>query len=283
MRIAVTGASGRLGGQVTALLAASGEHEVVAVSRRPAPHAARFPQVSTAVADYADPAALRAAFRGAGTLVFISSDGEAVNVLRHHQNVVHAAAAAGVGHIVALSGLDADPGSPFCYAVTYAWTEQMLHDCGCAVSIARASLFTEFFASLLAPAQASGEIRVPAADGRISLVSRDDVGRCLAALAVAAPTGRHHDITGPEALGLASIAALAGRQWAAPVRYVDLDPASYLAEQAATGLEPWWCYAFSTMFGSVREQRWAAVSGEVARLTGQPPRPAGDLIATAGR
>jgi NAD(P)H dehydrogenase (quinone) len=196
---------------------------------------------------------------------------------------MRAAAAAGVGHIVALSGLDADPGSPFCYAVTYGYTEQLLYDSGCALSIARASLFTEFFLRFLGPARASGEIRLPAADGRISLVSRADVGRCLAALAVAEPTGRHHEITGPEALGLASVAAQAGQRWAVPVRYVDTDPASYLAELAGTGLEPWWCYAFSTMFGSVREQRWAAVSGEVARLTGQPPRPFGDLLAMAGR
>jgi NAD(P)H dehydrogenase (quinone) len=114
-------------------------------------------------------------------------------------------------------------------------------------------------------------------------VSREDVGRCLAALAVAAPTGRHHDITGPEALGLASVAALAGQHWGTPVRYVDTEPAGYLAELAGTGLEPWWCYAFATMFSSVREQRWARVSGEVARLTGLPPRPFADLLATAGR
>jgi NAD(P)H dehydrogenase (quinone) len=139
VRIAVTGASGRLGGQVAGLLAAGGEHEVVAVSRRPGPPTASSRGVSVAVADYADPAALRAAFRGAEKLVFISSDGEAVNVLRHHENVVRAAAAARIGHIVALSGLDADPGSPFCYAVTYGYTEQMLHDSGCAVSIARAA------------------------------------------------------------------------------------------------------------------------------------------------
>lgn len=283
MRIAVTGASGRLGGQVADLLAASGEHEVVAVTRRPGPPAESSPRVTGAMADYNDPAALRAAFRGAGTLVFISSDGEAVNVLRHHQNVVQAAAAAGVGHIVALSGLDADPGSPFCYGVTYGYTEQLLYGSGCAVSIARASLFTEFFLGFLTPARTSGELRLPAADGRISLVSRADVGRCLAALAVAEPTGRHHDITGPEALDVVAVAARAGQQWAAPVRYADTDPASYLAELASTGLEAWWCYAFSTMFASVREQRWAGVSGEVARLTGRPPRPFGELLTTAER
>ena len=256
---------------------------MVAVSRRPAARAGPSSRLAAAVADYADPPALRAALRGVDTLVFVSSDGEAVHVLRHHQNVIQAAADSGVRHIVALSGLDADLGSPFCYGMTYGYTEQMLHDSGCAVSIARASIFTEFFLQLLTLAGTSNEIRLPAADGRISLVSRADVGRCLAALAVGAPAGQHHDITGPEAPGLATIAALAGRQWGTPVSYTDVAPADFQIEMARGGLEPWWCYAFSTMFDSIREQRWTSVSGEVLRLTGGPPASVRDVLAQAAR
>jgi len=35
--------------------------------------------------------------------------------------------------------------------------------------------------------------------------------------------------------------------------------------------DPWWVYAYSTMFASIRGQRWAAVSDEVHRLTGCSP------------
>jgi NAD(P)H dehydrogenase (quinone) len=284
MRIAVTGAAGRLGEQVVEMLAATGDHQVVAVSRRPAADAAPGPRLAAAVADYADLPALRAALRGVDTLVFVSSDGEAVHVLRHHENVIQAAADSGVGHIVALSALDADVGSPFCYGMSYGYTERMLYDSGCAVSIARASIYTEFFLQLLTLARVGNEIRLPAADGRISLVSRADVGRCLAALAVGAPTGRHHDITGPEAPGLTAIAALAGQQWGTPVSYADVTPADFQIELARGGEEAWWCYAYSTMFDSVREQRWAGVSGEVFRLTGRPPASVQDVLGqTAAR
>ena len=281
MRIAVTGAGGRLGGQVAQILAATGEHQVVAVSRRPAAGTAPEQRVAEALADYADLPALRTAFRGVDTLVFISSDGETVHVLRHHQNVIQAATDSGVGHIVALSALDADTGSPFCYGMSYGYTEQMLYDSGCAVSIARASIYTEFFLQLLTLARSGNEVRLPAADGRISLVSRADVGRCLAALAVGAPTGQHHDITGPEAPSLATIAAVAGRQWGTPLSYADVTPADFQIELARGGEEAWWCYAYSTMFDSVREQRWASVSGEVLRLTGRPPVPVRDVLAQA--
>jgi hypothetical protein len=37
-------------------------------------------------------------------------------------------------------------------------------------------------------------------------------------------------------------------------------------------------YAYSTMFDSVRQERWASVSGELLRLTGHPPIPARSVL-----
>jgi NAD(P)H dehydrogenase (quinone) len=186
-------------------------------------------------------------------------------------NVVRGAAASGVGHVVALSRLDADPRSPFCYAFTYARTETTLRASGCAYSIARTSLFAEFFLRWLRPARTTGQIRVPAGDDRISLVSQADVARCLAALALGDPTGGHHVVTGPEALGLEEVAARCAGAWHRPVEYVDIDSRAHVVEMAGAGEDPWWAYAFATMFASVREQRWATVSNDVAELTGRVP------------
>jgi NAD(P)-dependent dehydrogenase (short-subunit alcohol dehydrogenase family) len=92
LRIAVTGAGGRLGGQVVRLLAAEQAHQVVvALTRREPPPERHLANARMVAADYADPAALRAALRGVEVLVFVSSDGEAARVLLHHQNVVRAA------------------------------------------------------------------------------------------------------------------------------------------------------------------------------------------------
>jgi NAD(P)H dehydrogenase (quinone) len=257
MRIAVTGAAGQLGGQVVRLLEAVGDHDLVPLTRRNA--------------DYDDPAALRAALRGVDTLVFVSSDGETARLLVHHDNVIRAALDAKVSHVVALSSVDADPRSPFCYAVTNGVTERLLRESGIPYSFARASIYTEFFLHWITEARTSGELRVPAGAGRISLVSRDDVGRCMAALAAATPTGGHHDITGPDALDLPTIAATVAETFRTPIRYVDLVPAEHHLEMARGGMDPWWAYAFSSMFASIREDRWASVSGAVTELTDQPP------------
>jgi NAD(P)H dehydrogenase (quinone) len=188
----------------------------------------------------------------------------------HYRNVIRAVRDSGVARNVALSGLDADPSWPFCYAVSYGYTEQPLAESGCPASIARASIYSEFFLGFLARPGTSGQLRLPAADGRISLVSRADVARCLAALAVR-PAGGHHDITGPESLDLAAASALAAREWGTALEYVSVTPAEHCAEMAIAGEDPWWMYAYSTMFASIREQRWAAVSDEVRRLTGCSP------------
>jgi NAD(P)H dehydrogenase (quinone) len=269
LRIAVTGAGGRLGGQVVDLLVADAKHEVVAIARRE-PASPRT-DVHGAVADYSDARALRAALQGVDTLVFVSSDGPVAQVISHHHEVIRAAADSGVGHVVALSGLDADPRSPFCYAVSYAYTEQLLRDSGCAFSIARASIYSEFFLGFLTRAAATGGgLRLPAGDGRISLVSRSDVGRCMAALATAPPTAGAVPITGVESLAVAAIAAAAEHEWRTPIEYVEVTPHEYVEELARAGEDPWWTYAYSTMFASIREQRWSATSDAVGELTGAP-------------
>lgn len=244
MKIAVTGATGNVGGRVVQSLAG---HDVVGLSSRNA--------------HYMDLEALRGALAGVGTLVFVSSDGEAVNVMLHHQNVLRAAADCGVSHVVLLSSVDADVDSPFCYAVTNGHTERLLRETGIPHSIARACIYTEFFKGLLGRAQTGDVVRMPAGDGRISLVSRLEVADCLAALALQGPTGRHHDLTGPKALSGGEIAALAG------CAYEDVSPAEFRAWLASQGEDAWWEYAYATMFDSVRQHRWETVTDEVRRLT----------------
>jgi NAD(P)H dehydrogenase (quinone) len=254
MKIAITGGTGRIGGRVAQLLADTGRHEVVALSSRTAP--------------YDDPSALRAALDGVDTLVFVSSDGEAARVIVHHRNVLQAATRCGVGHVVLLSGLDVDLESPFCYAFTNGDTERLLRASDRPYSIVRASLFTEFFLSLMRQVSTGGPdgtVALPAAAGLVSLVAREDVAQCLAALALREPTIRHHDVTGPESLPVDAIAAAAG------YRYTETTPAEFASALARLGEEPWWTYAYLSMFESIRQHRWETRSKEVIELTGRPP------------
>ena len=265
--IAVTGAAGRLGGQVVESLAAS-RRDVVALTRRPV---AMATGISVRVSPYEDPSSLRRALSDVDTLVLVSSDGPSEQVVHHHLNLIRAAVAAEVEHVVLLSSIDADLASPFCYAVVNALTEEAARASGLTVTVARASIFAEFFVGLVRGATVNGELRLPAGDGRIALVSRTDVGRCLAELARRESAGAVHHLTGPASLSLDEVAAASGAS------YVPVSEAEYV-EHLAGSEQPWWIYAYASMLASVRDQRWDLVSDEVERLTRAAPESFGHVL-----
>lgn len=270
--VLVTGASGSIGGVAVRVLAQHGDADVVGLLRNPRDGHALPDGVGVRYGDYRAPDTLRNAFVGVDTLLFVSSDGPAAQVLLHHRNVVDAAVDAGVEHIVYLSSLDADFGSPFCYSVTNAATERFIAEAGIASTIVRASIYAEFLFRLFRTATDGSEVQLPAGDGRMSLVTHHDVAHALAAATRRRPVGRQYVITGPEALDMSTVAERWKLASDKPLRYVDITPRQHRIAMAQDGTEPWWAYAYDTMFASIREHRWEAVSQDVEGLTGHQPR-----------
>ncbi|MDZ5622081.1 NAD(P)H-binding protein [Nocardioides sp. HM23] len=237
--VAVTGATGRVGGRAVSRLAAAGV-PVVALARDPS-------QVAGGVAcrlfDYDDPDSMRIALAEVAALVFVSSDGEADVVLRQHLAVVTAAADAGVRRVAYLSSIDADPGSPFCYGRTNGATEQALLAAIEDVRVVRAGLFIDFVHALMG----DGVVRLPDA-GRFATVTRDEAADALAeAVLDDGPAVRAAAAPGDRSF--AEIAAELDREFVA----VTLD--DYRTALIASGEDPWWCYAYTSMMQSIAEGR----------------------------
>jgi NAD(P)H dehydrogenase (quinone) len=260
--IGVTGASGGVGSRVVHELL--GRADVVALARRP--EAVRA--AAARRADYDDPASLRAAFAGLDTLVFISSDGVVETMCRHHEHVVAAAVDAGVPHVVYTSIVDIAPDSRFYYSPGHRDTEARLRASGIRCCFARTSIFADFFVETWL---ATDTLAVNAGEGRMSLVTRDDTAAALAAAALAGLDGVI-DVTGPEALTAAEVAAAAG------VEYEPLDDDEYRRRLAADGNPGWLIEAFSSMFRSVVEGRFARVSDDIPRLTGRPQQTFAEFV-----
>jgi hypothetical protein len=111
----------------------------------------------------------------------VSSDDPVAEVIAHYRNVIRAARDSGVARSVAGSGLDGPLLAVLLRGQLRARRAAARRE-PVPVSIARASIYSEFFLGLLARSRTSGQLRLPAADSRISLVSRADVTRCLAPL-----------------------------------------------------------------------------------------------------
>lgn len=283
--IAVTGATGHIGGAVMQGLMALGETDVIALVRDPS-RLSGPSALSARVADYSSRPDLRAALDGVSELVFIPSDGEAAPMLAHHINVLDAAVAAGVSHILFLSMVDLGTDSPFCFAAVYRETEGRLRDSGLSHTLLRVPIYAEFFAPFIVAAAKSGSLSLPTGSGVLSLISRADVAACLVALLRRRPAGPCV-ITGDRGYDLEDLAELTSRLAATTVRAVDIGVSEFCGRLLREGVEPWWAYAFTSMFESVSQGRFAVITDTVATLLGRPPVPfpevAHELLRTTSR
>jgi NAD(P)H dehydrogenase (quinone) len=264
--VAVTGAAGAIGGRVVGLLAGTNVQVTALVRDAGRAHPLAVP----AVVDYADPTSLDAALRGAHTLVFIGSDGRADRVLAHHRNLLAAARTAGVRRIVLLSSQDADADSAFCYAPVYADTERELLDSCAEPIVIRAGLYAEFFGRWIWEAAGSGELALPTR-GSVAPIGRGDVAHALAVATIdsAPPLAT---ITGPAALDLEALAGLASRLGGRDVSFRTVSTDDFRHRLIDAGTDPWWSYAFASMFESIDDGRFAAVTPDFATITGTAPQ-----------
>jgi NAD(P)H dehydrogenase (quinone) len=165
----ITGVTGKLGRvAVEDLLTRVPAAQIAAVARDPRKAADLTERgVDVRHGDYEDPASLRAAFAGADVLLFVSgSDVTPGARPRQHGNVVDAAVAAGVGHVVYTSAIGAENGQGF--LADHTVTEKLLAESG----LPHTSLRNTFYKDLVVyptvrGAVEAGELR--AADNGVAV------------------------------------------------------------------------------------------------------------------
>lgn len=235
--IAVTGATGHLGGLIIDAILARGvaASDVLAIVRDPA-KAARLPEgVRVAEASYEDQAALTAALTGVDTLLFVSGS-EPGKRAAQHRNVVAAAQEAGVGFIAYTSLLDADT-SALSLAEEHVITEKLLADSGIDHAVLRNGWYWENYASVLSGAAASGEFHGAAGEGLVSGAARKDYAEAAAVVGTTpGHAGKVYELAGDPALSYPQIAEGIAEVTGRPVVYVNQSEAAYADQLASHGL-----------------------------------------------
>lgn len=274
--IAITGATGAIGGAVARHLADQG-HDIRLVVRD-ADRAPRLPGAAIAVATYEDPASLRVAFDGAHALLFVSGE-ESRTRVEAHRNVAEAAAANGVEHVVYTSFQGASAESTFLLARDHAATESILAEVGLTTTSLRNGLYADILIHL---ADDDGVIRGPAGEGRVAAVARRDVADVAAtALVDRALAGQTLTLTGPEALTLTEVAATLSRVTGRSVRYVPETLAAGRRWRAAGGAPDWLVEAWLSTYTAIAAGELAEVSGDVEAVLGRPPTDLATVVAAA--
>jgi len=275
MTIAITGATGNIGGAVARALAADGVSFRMIV--RDAARAPGLPGAEVAVASFADVDASRAALEGVDLLLMVSG-AEAADRLAQHRAFVGAAATAGVRHVVYTSFVGAAADATFTLGRDHWATEEAIRATSMAHTFLRDSFYLDFVEDLVGE---DGVIRGPAGDGAMAAVARADVARVATEVLrhPAAHLDRTYELTGPSAITLAEAAAIVSEVRGRTVTYHPETLDEAYASRARWNPEPWQADAWVSTYTAIAEGALAHVSGDVERVTGRRPLSLREVLA----
>jgi uncharacterized protein YbjT (DUF2867 family) len=275
-RIVVTGATGTIGRRVVEELLAK-QLPVTAVVHAAAKGAEleqRGAQV--AVGAFEDRASLERAFAGADTVVLITP----ANLHAAEQTItaIEAAKTARVRKLVRISALKAALDGPTDNTRQHGRTEAALKASGLTYVILRPHLFMQNLLGSL-PTIAQGQLYFGVGDGKMGMIdTRDAADAAVVAATSDRFDGETLELTGPASLDYHAVAAAISRGVGRDVAYVALPPAAAAEGIRKYGADDWtvqlihdYCTAYSAGFGDF-------TTGEVARVTGHPPRSIDDFV-----
>jgi len=270
--IAVTGASGNLGGRVARELSARGVRQRLIV--RDPTAAPQLAGADVAVASYEDTEAMANALEGIGTLLLVSGheDPDRVSV---HRSAVKGAAMAGVERIVYTSFMGAAPNATFPYARDHSATETAIREAGISLTSMRNAMYADVAPQFVGT---DGVIRAPAGHGRVAWVARADVAR-LAAVLLVEPghEGQIYDVSGPHAIDLQETARILTK---ATRRAITYHPETLQeARTSRAGHPDWLVEGWIGSYRMLDTGEGSVTSHTIEHLTGQRPMTLAEFLA----
>lgn len=267
-RIAIAGATGRVGVTLTALLVADAI-DLVALTREPS--TARLPEAAgTAKVDFKRADMLEEALRGVDRL-FISH-GTSLEQVANEIALIDAAVASGVRHIVKLSAL-----GPATRLLPIAWHMQIeahLAQQPIASTVLRPTTFNDVL-KRVGRDIAAGSWAGAAGNGRVNFIDTRDVAEVarIALLEEIEPASqRAYHLSGPRAWTMNEVAEELARLLGHPVTYVDRSPAEQQEALLRAGLSPLVADLLVGLDQMFRESVIAETTSTIEELTGKPPR-----------
>lgn len=282
--VLVTGASGQLGRRVVELLLETYKGTIVAATRTPE-KLVEFSQRGVIVrqADFEDTASLSQAFQGVDRLLLISTD--AVDVpgrrLNQHRNAIKAAEQAGVKHVVYTSIINPGPDSPAFVAPDHRGTEEALSASSLGWTSLRENIYMDMLLMSVSQALQSGKLVKAIGDGKAAYITREDVAHASAAALIAPFEGRRTlEITGPEAISQAEIAAIASKLTGREIAYVPIPLEALIQAMESNGLPRPLAEAYASFDAAIAQDKFSAVTNTVEELTGRKPISVADFLSS---
>ncbi|MFD0266428.1 NmrA family NAD(P)-binding protein [Streptomyces sp. NPDC127106] len=232
--------------------------------------------VEIAGADAADPRTLRDALEGS-TQLFLAMANSPRQV-ELETNVVDAAVACGVRHVVKLSAPAAEPASPVAVSRGHRRVEEHLAATGMTATLLRPYAFMQKLL-LNAPAVADGVLIGAMRDAPCNYVDVRDIAD-VAAETLLRPdlAGATYTLTGPQAFSHPELVRLLGELVGRPVRYIDLPPNEFHRHLVSTAGMPPWLADHVVEIQQLALARPEAPNDTLETVLGRPARTLHDFI-----
>ncbi len=123
------------------------------------------------------------------------------------------------------------------------------------------------------PIRTNGELRLPIGDGRLSLIDTRDVAEAaFHALTTDDHAGGGLDLTGPQAFTMTEVAEAISGATGRAVVHQDSPLEAYRSELADGGADSYVVEYLMDLMTDGRNDRYAAVTHDLEKVTGKPPR-----------
>ena len=279
MSLVVTGASGHLGRlTLEALLAADvPAGELVATARDVAALDDLGDRgVEVRRADFASPATLDDAFRGADRVMVVSTTtvGDRVD---NHRRAFEAARRAGVSLIAYTSMVNADRAATI-LADTHRRSEQLLPQGGPDVVLLRNGWYLENYTAVLPMVLEQGVLVGAAGTGRVSAATRADYAAAAAAVLISDGHGGATYELGGEPFTHAELAEAIGETAGRDIAYQDLAPSDYASALLSAGLPDELATVLADADAGLARGELFTDSGHLEKLIGRRPTTMREVI-----
>jgi uncharacterized protein YbjT (DUF2867 family) len=263
--IVVTGATGVIGSEVAAQLAARGA--VFRVFVRELGKAAQLPvSVERAVGDFSRPETLAAALRGCDRLFLLSPD------IDHRQfaRTVEVAHDSGVRHVVKLSSLEAASGLDG-IARWHRAEEEQLRASGLAWTFVRPGNFSSNALNWAYTIRDHATVYAATGDAQSAPIDPRDIAAVVAlALTEQGHEGHAYELTGPELMTTEEQVATLSRILGRTLHYVDVEPSAMGEQLRGHGMTEPMVAALIELWHAIRKDPHPALSELASKLLGRP-------------
>ncbi len=267
--ILVTGATGKVGGELVRLLLRSGE-SVRSATRTPAAlSSGPRPLSETVEFDFSRQETFAPALRGIDRVFLIARPGD-----NHSDEAampfIDTAAKEGVRLIVNLTAMGVETDDTFMLRVL----EKYVEDSGIPFVHLRPNWFMQNFNSgpMAADIRNTGALHLPAADAKISFIDvRDIAATAMAALIEPRHAGNAYTLTGGRALDHSEAVSILSGAAGRTIHYAPLTEEAAAAALTRAGVAAGLVERWTGFYRKVRQGLCSTVTPDVESVTGRPP------------